>query len=168
MYNYEKVDKFIQFAQEISESKSKEETFQILTNEIEKVDEIYLNEYINALNYIQYEKVLNWIEENKSKIKNISLSWGQVAASSHFDWNYAKKWISQGRPLSLIALDALEFCTTKNNRENQSLWIRELNPKLKNSVNLEIIAQELNEYAKKDNKPRVRNKVKKIIENIYK
>ena len=167
MYNYEKVDKFIEFAIEISETKSKEEVFEILTSEIEKVDDIYLNEYISALNYIQYEKVLNWIEENKSKIKNISLSWGQLAASSNFDWNYANKWISQGRPLSLIALDALVFCTTKNERENQSPWMRTLNPKLKNSENLEIIANKLNEYSKIDNVPRVRNKVKIIIENLY-
>ena len=166
MYNYEKVDEFIEFALEISKSKSKDEAFEIITNEIEKVEDIYINDFINALNYIQDTKVLIWIEENKSKIKNISLSWGQVAASSNFDWNFAKKWISQGRPLSLIALDALDFCTSQK-RENQSLWMRELNPKLKKFENLEIIAQTLNEYSKIDNTPRVKNKVKKIIENIY-
>ncbi|MEN2436739.1 hypothetical protein AAH994_15080 [Weeksellaceae bacterium A-14] len=167
MYDYDKVDKFLEYSLEISKNKTKKEAFEILTKEIEKVDEKYLNEYISGLIYLQYEYVLNWIEENKFRIKNVSQSWGQLAASSKFNWIRAENWILEGRPLSLVALDALVFCTTKHERLNQSPWMRELNPKLTNSESIEIIAQKLTKYAKNDNVPRVKNKVKIIIENLF-
>lgn len=50
MYDYEKIDRFLQYGLEISQTKSSDEAFLILTSEIEKIEDRYLNDYISALN----------------------------------------------------------------------------------------------------------------------
>lgn len=84
----------------------------MITSEIEACENRYLNEYIIVLNYLRYGKVLDWIESNVTKAKHVSGNWCHMAASSKFDWPRADKWLNMGRPLSLISLDALQFCTT--------------------------------------------------------
>ncbi len=167
MYDLEKVDQIIEFANEICKTKSKDEAIELLTKIIETTDEKYLNEFISVLNYLQDDRILDWIENQELKIKNVSQSWGQLAASSKFNWKRAEKWIDKGRPLSLIALDALVFCTSNHNRLNQSIWMRELNPKLIETPKSEIIANKIVTYSKIDHAPRVKNKVNQIIMNLF-
>ncbi|WP_266205774.1 hypothetical protein [Pontibacter kalidii] len=152
---------------DIAKTLNKDEALDTLIAEIETFDEKYLNECINALNYIRYEKVLDWIEHNAHKAINISSNWGHVAASSCFNWNRADKWLTKGRPLSLIALDALIFCTTIDERLNQSLWMREIQPTLTDNPKPEIVANRLQKYLQVDNVPRTRDAVKKIINNLF-
>ncbi len=45
--------------------------------------------------------------------------------------------------------------------------MREVNPKLIDNPNLEIIAEKISEYAIKDNKSRVKNTVNAIIKNLF-
>ena len=167
MYDFEKVDRFIEYGLEVCKTKSSDEAFRILTGIIEKTEEQYINEYISVLNYLQSAKVLDWIEQQSEKVKNASSSWGQLAASSKFDWKRAEKWINSGRPLSLIALDALKLCTTTNERLNQSPWTRELNPSLNDMPRSEKIAELIIKYQSEDNVPRVKNAVNTIIKNLY-
>lgn len=68
---------------------------------------------------------------------------------------------------SYIKNGALSLCTTKGERLNQSLWMRKLNPTLLNSPKSNIIANKLKEYEKRDNVPRTRNTINRIIENIF-
>ena len=75
--------------------------------------------------------------------------------------------MTRNRPLSLIALDALNYCTTKGDRLNQSLWMRALNPKLLGSPNRELVIKTLNEYLEIDNVPRTRNIINRIIKNKF-
>lgn len=50
-------------------------------------------------------EMLDWIETNiEGPITN---DWGYLAASSGFTWKRATKWLAAGRPLSIVALDAL-------------------------------------------------------------
>jgi len=116
---------------------------------------------------LQSPKILDWIEKVQNRITNVNSQWGQLAASSKFDWDRANSWLETGRPLSLIALDALNFCTTKGKRLNQSLWMRKLNPILLNSPKSDLIAKKLKEYEGKDSVPRTRNTINRIIENIF-
>lgn len=167
MYNQEKVDDFILRAKHISETLNKDEALEKLISEIESFDKKYLNECINALNYIRHEKVLDWIECNAHKPTNITSSWGHVAASSCFSWDRADKWLSKGRPLSLIALDALIFCTTIDERLNQSIWMREIKPILIDEPKPDIIANRLHKYLQVDGVPRTKAAVKKIINNLF-
>ncbi len=167
MYNQEKVDSFIQRSEVVIQNRNKDDAFQIISAEIDACEDRYINEYITALNFIRSVKVLDWIEKNTHRIINVSLSWGHLAASSHFTWDRAEKWLVKGRPLGLIALDALVFCTTIGERLNQSPWMRQIQPKLIDSLRPEIVATSLQEYLKTDSAPRTKDAVRKIIENIF-
>jgi len=154
------------FAESIAKCLDFNEGFTLIIKELEQGDEKFLSENISALLYFQSDKTLDWIEKISYKINNISLGWGQLSASSEFTWNRANKWLKMGRPLSLIALDSLIFCTTNGERLNQSLWMRQLNPKLKNSPKSDVIINKLKEYLLKDSVPRTKNSVYRIIDNI--
>jgi hypothetical protein len=167
MYNQEKVDDFIQRSEEVIQNNDKDNAFKIISAEIDSCEDRYLNEYITALNFIRSERVLEWIEENTHRIINVGLSWGHLAASSHFTWDRADKWLEEGRPLSLIALDALVFCTTVGERLNQSPWMRQIQPKLIDNPQPGFVAARLQEYLKADSVPRTKDAVRKIIENIF-
>lgn len=167
MYDQEKVDDFIQRSDEVIQEQDKDNAFQIITAEIDTCEDRYLNEYITVLNFIRSEKVLDWIESNRHRITNIGTNWGHLAASSYFSWQRAEKWLERGRPLSLIALDALVFCTTVDERLNQSPWMRQIQPKLIDNPQPEIVAARLQEYLRTDSVPRVKNAVHKIIENLF-
>lgn len=153
-------------AEQISNSKSKEDAFHELTLKIAKCEDRYLNDFIGALYWIRYEPVLDWIEDNADRISNVTQSWGHLAASSNFSWERAKKWLEQGRPLSLIALDGLMFCTSIGERLNQSPWMREIRPTLTDNPELDEVANTLKEFLKTDSVPRTKNLVNHIIDNI--
>lgn len=167
MHNYEFVDSFIEKAIEISKLKTKEEAYDIITSLLNSVENKYLNECLGSLNYIKYEKSLDWIEENISRTENISLNWGHLAAISGFNWNRAEKWIDLGTPLSLVALDAINFCTAKGEKLNMSIMIREINPQIIDNPKSEIIANKIQNYKMRDNTPRIRKIVDQIINNLF-
>ena len=167
MYDQEKVNDFYLRMEDITRGLSIDESFKIISAEIDNCEDKYLYDYIGPLNFLRYEKVLDWIESNTHRMVNIGDNWGQLAASSLFSWVRADKWLSKGRPLSLIALDALILCTTIDQRLNQSLWIRQINPKLNDNPGPEIIANRLRKYLEIDNVPRTQNSVRKIINNVY-
>jgi hypothetical protein len=144
-----------------------DEAFKILTIELESGDDKFLSENVSALLYFKSDQTLDWIEKVSKRIKNISSSWGQLAASSQFTWNRANKWLTLGRPLSLIALDSLIYCTTIGERLNQSLWLRQLNPRLIDNPRPEIIANRLREYLLVDSVPRTKNAVETIVDNVF-
>lgn len=155
------------FAEAISKCFDLDEAFEILTNEIESKDDKNLSEIILALLYFQHDKTLDWIEKVIYRTNNISTNWGTLAATSQFSWVTADKWLNVGRPLSLVAIDALLFCTTTGDRQNQAFWLQQNQPKLTDNPRPEIIAAKLKEYLSKDNVPRTKNAINKIIDNIF-
>lgn len=154
------------FAEPITKCLNFKEAFEILTKELESGDDKFLSKNVSALLYFQNEQTLDWIEKVSNRVKHISSDWGQLAASSQFTWNRANKWLTIGRPLSLIALDSLIYCTTSRERLNQSLWLRQLNPRLIDNPRSEIIADRLRKYLTIDSVPRTKNAVEIIIDNI--
>lgn len=162
-----KVDNFLERARVIADTYDKDEAFEIISREVNFCDNKLINEYITALNQIRNEKVLDWIEKNIHRATNIGLNWGHLAASSLFNWHRADKWLTIGRPLSLVALDALSFCTTVDERLNQSPWMRQIKPKLTDNSKPEEIAKRLSEYLLGDNAHRPRVTVEKIISNLF-
>lgn len=155
------------FAEAISKCFDFGDAFETLTNETENKDEKHLTENISALLYFQSDKTLDWIEKVIHKTNNISTNWGTLAATSQFSWATADKWLNVGRPLSLVAIDALLFCTTTGDRQNQAFWLQQNPPKLTDNPRPEIIANKLKDYLAKDNVPRTRNAIDKIIDNIF-
>ncbi|HET7898420.1 MAG TPA: hypothetical protein VFL47_12130, partial [Flavisolibacter sp.] len=154
MYDQRKVEDFVFRSENLAKSIDKDKAFEIIVDEINNCDDKYLNEYITALNFIRDEKVLDWIEQNVSRVKNIGENWGHLAASSYLSWDRADKWLSHGRPLSLIALDAILFCSTVGERLNQSPWMRQIQPKLIDTPRPDIIANRLQDHLKTDSVPR--------------
>lgn len=167
MYDREKIETFQVWAEELIEKVNREKAFKLIADKLEDCEDKYLSEYMAPLNFLEFEGVLDWIEMNANRMENITESWGHLAASSSFTWERAQKWLIMGRPLSLIALDALKFCTTTGERLNQSPWMRELNPSLKDSPKLDDIAKGLQKYLDQDNVPRTKNAVGRIINNIF-
>ncbi|WP_158850991.1 hypothetical protein [Algibacter sp. L1A34] len=167
MYDREKIENFQIRMEEIIEKLDKKEAFELITSELNECEDKYLTEFMAPLNFLEYEPVLDWVEQNANRTKNITQDWGHLSASSNFTWQRAEKWLEMGRPLSLIALDATMFCTTRGERLNQSLWMRELNPKLTDNPKLDKIANGLKDYLKKDGVPRTKNVVNRIINDIF-
>ena len=166
MYDQEKVDEFVFRSENLAKIVNKDTAFLIISQEIDSCEDKYLNEYITALNFIRNEKVLDWIENNIHRTLNIGQNWGHLAASSYLSWERANKWMASGRPLSLVALDGMIFCTTIGERLNQSLWMRQIQPKLIDKPKAEIVARKLKEYLLTDNAHRTKNTISKIIENV--
>lgn len=162
-----KENELLIFAEAISKCLDFDEAFEILTKEIESKEDKYISENISALLYLQSEKTLDWIEKVVLRTNNVSANWGTLAATSQFSWMTAEKWLNIGRPLSLVALDALLFCTTVGDRQNQPFWLQQHPPKLIDNPRAEIIASKLTDYLAKDNVPRTRNVIKNIIDNIF-
>ncbi|GET24149.1 hypothetical protein [Prolixibacter sp. NT017] len=156
------------FAEPITKCLDSDEAFKILTRELESGNDKFLSENVSALLYFQSDKSLDWIEKVSERIKNISSTWGQLAASSKFTWERANKWLTIGRPLSLIALDSLIYCTTVGERLNQSLWLRRLNPSLIDNPSPETIAYRLSDYLNIDNVPKTKKAIETIIDNVFK
>ena len=167
MYDREKVENFQIQMEEIIEKHNTKDAFELITSELNECEDKYLTEFMAPLNFLKYEPVLDWVEQNADRVKNVTQDWGHLSASSNFSWKRAEKWLEIGRPLSLIALDAIMFCTTRGERLNQSLWMRELNPKLTDKPKLDRIANGLKQYIEKDSVPRTKNAVSRIINDIF-
>ncbi len=167
MYDQEKVDEFVLRSENLAKRVDKDEAFLIISQEIDSCEDRYLSECITALNFIRNDKVLDWIEKNIHRTTNVGLNWGHLAASSNLSWDRANEWLRSGRPLSLVALDGIMFCTTIGERLNQSLWMRQIQPKLIDNPKVEVIANRLQEYLLKDNAHRTRSAINKIIDNIF-
>ena len=155
------------FAEPICNSFEPEEAFELLSQELEYNNDKFLSENISILLYLKSPLVLDWIEKVQQRIRSVNSQWGQLAASSKFDWKRAQKWLNSGRPLSLISLDALILCTTRGKRLNQSLWMRKLNPSLIDRPEPKLMVTVLKEYESKDSVPRTRNAINRVIGNVF-
>lgn len=155
------------YAEAIASCLERDEAFTLLIPEIEKSSGNQLANDALALLFFQHEKTLDWIERIAEKIATVPDQWGVLAATSQFSWQRADKWVKAGRPLSLIALDALWYCTIKEPGPNQPVWLQQHPPKLTDEPRPEIVAVALTDYVMKDNVPRTRNAVESIIMNVF-
>jgi hypothetical protein len=94
---------------------------------------------------------LDWIEKNIQS--PVDITWGLLAASSSFDWPRAEKWLDWGRPLSLVALDALEWCVCSGRK-----------PPLLHPPPPAEFVRRLEDYRSKDPVLRVRERVERLVE----
>ena len=113
-----------------------------------------------SLAWLESPLTLDWIEANVGE--NIVDSWGMVAANSHFTWERAIKWINSGRPMSLVAIDAIVACYFKS-----SMQAMEIDSKLLNAPPKEEIIKVMQEYYLNDKVPRVRKAIEQF-ERHYK
>ena len=121
-------------------------------------------DYIIALAFFQSSETLIWIENNIPQ-SNISDKWGLLAAASNISQKKIEAWLSGGRPLSLVGLDALRDLIPAQNRGN---LIRDLKSSLNGEVNLKALREVITDYAGKDDSPRVKTRCEYILNNIDK
>lgn len=123
-----------------------------------------LNECIGALSWFRSDRVLDWIERNAPNT-NVTGQWGQLAALSNLTWGRADDWLAQGRPLSLIALDALEQFLRL---PRHAPLVRNLRPELTGVDDRETVLRALASQKLKDPAPRCVTQCDFLIENIEK
>ncbi|MGE8082032.1 hypothetical protein [Peribacillus loiseleuriae] len=101
--------------------------------------------------------ILDWIESSCTTFND---NWGRLAAVCLPTWERMESWLNKGRPLSLIALDAMANCV----KGYGDIYVEQFSPKILGTDKNEV-EQVLNEYYQKDGVPRVKMKVDKIVEN---
>ena len=113
--------------------------------------------YLVLINF-HIERTLDWLENHIQS--PVTTDWGRLAASSQFSWERAVKWLDSGRPLSLVALDALEICYfyEVSHPEDATNFFRSI-PKDDIRTRLEI-------YLRQDPVPRVKQIVTRLIKHI--
>lgn len=78
---------------------------------------------LSALSHFRSSRALLWIESNATEPS--TEVWGRLAAASSFSWQKAQEWLGSGRPLNLIAIDALLAIA-----DPRTPFLRSLQPKL--------------------------------------
>lgn len=118
-----------------------------------KRDQMYV------LSYFQSPETLDWIEQNA--FSPIMEDWGRLAAASEFNWPHARKWLESGRPLNLIALDALAEIIRP-----QSPLLQKLSPRLHQPPDFETFGGVLAANVQRDSVPRVKMATEFILKNV--
>ena len=144
-----------------------EEAFESLTRRIESGNAGDFHHRCEGLAAFRSERVLDWLENREELLTPVTESWGRIAALSQFSWKRARMWLRKGRPLSLIALDALRLCTTPADMlGSEPLWVQESRPQLPDAPSASEIRVELTAYLEKDASPRIERAIAAIRANI--
>lgn len=102
---------------------------------------------------------LDWIEHLVTS--PVTGNWGRLATVSSFSWQRARAWLAYGRPLSLVALDALVYIAAPPSHRVEK-W---LVPPAANWPTDEVVSI-LTAHRAADSVPRVKNAVDCIIEAV--
>lgn len=121
-----------------------------------------LRERKAALLWFRSPAVLDWIEINAPRA-NVTEDWGRLAALSDLSWSRVQTWLARGRPLSLIALDALAECIP---RPGQAPIVKLLEPKLKGCTHRSMVKVALETCMAADSAHRVAGTCRYIIEHL--
>lgn len=111
-----------------------------------------------ALSYFRSTDVLDWIEG--AVFQPVTENWGYLAAASDLDWQRVEIWLASGRPLSLVAIDALGAIVRP-----MSVLLRQLAPTLRNPPSGERFRSILTEYMRLDPVPRVQQRIDALLLN---
>lgn len=118
----------------------------------EKRDRMY------GLSYFRSPDVLTWIERNV--FEPITESWGNLAAASHMDWPRVELWLDRGRPLSLVAIDAVLAISRP-----RTTFLRVARPTLGTPPDPSRLQEVLLAYCERDPVPRVQQRVDALLAN---
>lgn len=109
-----------------------------------------------CLSHFRSPRVLDWLETHVTD--PITESWGYIAAASRLDWQRVERWLAGGRPLSLVAIDALAAIV----RPMTSL-LRQMQPVLHATPEWTHIRSVLEGYASRDKVPRVQQRIDGLL-----
>ena len=111
---------------------------------------------MSALAYFRSPRTQDWIEANICEPS--TESWGHLAASSQFSWARCTAWLTAGRPLSLVAIDALRAIAYPT-----SIILKTWKPELLEAPSSQTLMATLNSYAARDPVPRVTQRVENLL-----
>jgi hypothetical protein len=112
-----------------------------------------------ALVWFNSPLILDWIEKTVSS--PVSNRWGWLAARSGFSWHLANQWLEKGRPLSLVAFDALENVM----RPSPPSRLTRPAPVLTGAPSTADILKRLRAHAQIDPVPRIAQAIDRIARN---
>ncbi len=104
-----------------------------------------------SLSYFQSPDALRWIETNAQE--PTTEQWGNLAASSGLTWATVAGWLAKGRPLSLIAIDALVAIA-----EPRTPLLKSIAPTLLQPPNTNEFISALSDCVSRDGVPRVKQR----------
>jgi hypothetical protein len=113
-----------------------------------------------ALTRFRSPVVLDWMEE---RVRSpVSDRWGWLAGCSGMTWTRAMQWLQSGRPLSLVALDAIAdaFCPSRASTPPG------LVADIKDAPPLAAILEHLEAYARGDPAPRITKIISRVAEAV--
>jgi hypothetical protein len=113
---------------------------------------------IFCLGYFQSPKALGWIEQHVAE--PVTEAWGYLAAASRLDWLRVENWLRGGRPLSLVALDALGAILRP-----RTLLLKSIKPRLHGPPDIGSFREELILHAKRDPVPRVQQRTEVLLKD---
>jgi hypothetical protein len=126
------------------------------TSAIEALPQKEIRRAMLALGYFQSPATLDWIEQHFSE--PTTEEWGNLAAASGFSWPRATSWLQLGRPLSLVAIDAL--LAIANPRTPN---LRAMQPALLEAPSAAQLCLELRRYSEQDAVPRVQQRIDAVL-----
>ena len=136
-----------------------DEGYKLVVGAVRALDRSQQRDAILALAYFRSSKTLDWIEQHY--FEPASENWGRLTILSSPNWARLKKWIRLGRPLSLVALDAmLELL------HRRTPFVKEREPRIIDPPGVEELPTELTDYACNDSSPRVENAVTRLVANL--
>jgi hypothetical protein len=153
------------FAEAAASCFPSEEAEAFVLGALSKLDEKALAQQITCLCYLTGDGPLDWIEAHCRTITIVSANYGFASAALGITWPRAHRWLMAGRPLSLIALDALVNCSTTAETANAAIWLREHPPRLKSPDTITAMEDALAQYLTQDSVPRTKIAVRFIKEN---
>ncbi|GAA4393829.1 hypothetical protein [Hymenobacter koreensis] len=153
------------FAQALASCLPAAEAEAILLEVLNHGSERELRERIYCLGFLSGTGPLDWLEEQRGRINTVSDTYGTVCASLGMTWPRIRRWLHLGRPLSLIALDALVKCSTMPDTLNRAPRLRENPPRLLEPASVDEMNQVLDAYLALDSVPRTKNAVAFIKQN---
>lgn len=136
-----------------------EEGFRFVTDQLKSDPPAALRERAAGLAWFRSDKVLDWIETFIHE--PLTEDWGRLAAVSRLDWARVKCWLEKSRPLSLVALDALNACWHYN-----TLLLRRLRPRLGGVWSEEELKSVVEAYMSRDRVPRVQRAAAAVISHL--
>lgn len=103
--SYQNCGSFWALAEATAACLPEEEGFPLVTGALEAMPEKERRQLFGALAHFRSTRSLDWIENHVSE-PTVD-AWGHLAAASNLSWPRVNKWMKAGRPLSLVAVDAL-------------------------------------------------------------
>ena len=121
-----------------------------------------VREDAQSLGWFRDDRTLDWIEEQLPILElPVTQDWGRLAAISRLTWSRTESWLALGRPLSLVALDAMVSCY-----HYDTMNLKRIQPKLTAEVAESYISEALDRYLASDDVPRVSLAIAKVKSNL--